>query len=126
MEFREGVKRIVICKNLQVFICMPPPACGYGKAARSASSAHISSWRACSSREASVSRSVVSRVRSARRRVLALKWLHAANERTWHSAAASLAAPHSCAPGPLAPEGTPEGPVAWLGLGAWLRVWLES
>ena len=101
------------------------PACGYGKAARSASSAHISSWRSCSSREASVSRSVVSRVRSARRRVLGLKWLHAANERIWHSAVASLAAPHS-APGPLAPEVTPEGPVAWLGLGAWLGVWLES
>ena len=100
------------------------PACGYGKAARSASSAHISSWRSCSSREASVSRSVVSRVRSARRRVLGLKWLHAANERIWHSAVASLAAPHS-APGPLAPEVTPEGPVAWLGLGAWLGVWLE-
>jgi len=101
------------------------PACGYGKAARSASSAHISSWRSCSSREASVSRSVVSRVRSARRRVLGLKWLHAANERIWHSAVASLAAPHS-APGPLAPEVTPEGPVAWLGLVAWLGVWLES
>ena len=71
-----------------------------------------------------MSRSVVSRVRSARRRVLGLKWLHAANERIWHSAVASLAAPHS-APGPLAAEVTPEGTVAWLGLGAWLGVWLE-